>query len=119
MSTGAELITLVRDQAGFPTPPTGGEDFLKDANILRWINAGFKKMTEAVNGIPVYVEFTKTAAGVITITKSTSTPEVTGLIKVVEDYDYYRIANLQSWGHFRNLSPSIKNSTLPMNTPKT
>lgn len=112
MSTGAALITLVRDQVGFPTPVTGGDDFLKDTNILKWINAGFKKMTEKVNGIPVYIEFTITDAAVITITNSTSSPAVGALTKVTEDYDYYRIPAMQSFGLFRNLSPSVVDSSL-------
>lgn len=108
-STMAQLITLVRDIVYLPAPVTGATDYLSDTNILRWLNDAFEDMVDAVFGIPAYLEFTITSAGVITVTKSTSSPVVTsGLITTTtEDHVWKNLPAVRSWGRFLNLTDAV------------
>jgi len=118
-STLTELTALVRRLVAFPAPPTGGADKLSDTDILRWLNDWFKKMSDLVYGIPVYLEITVTAAGVIAVTTggSNSTPAVVtaGIVKSVEDFTFVSWPNLRSVGRPINRTTGIAtNDRAPM-----
>jgi hypothetical protein len=113
MSTFAELITLTRDLFAFPTPATGGTDKLSDTNILRWLNDGFEEMSDAIFGIPADVEFT-IEAGTGTNRTVTVTKPDTGVTisENDQDYTYYKVSGVRSYGQFENLTTALRDTSL-------
>jgi len=104
-----ELILLVRDMVGFPAPKTGGNEPLSDGNILKWINQGYHKLEQVINGVPAYLEFTVTAGGVIAVTKTNSDPVVASgdIVQYAYDFTYVKFPNVKAYGTFENLTDSI------------
>lgn len=108
-STMTELIALTRHMVGFPAPAAGGADKLDDTHILRWLNDWFKSMAESIFGIPVYLEFTVSVAGVCTVVTTNSSPVVTTDLMAagqrVEDFTFL------SWPDIRSISQVINRTS--------
>jgi len=111
MSDYAELVTLVRRKVGFPPPETGGDDKLSDAVVIEYLNNAFDQMCDAIFGFDRYVEFTITAAGVITVTDPTTAAEQPTVAAtadpVLGSYPVYTISDARSY-------EKVENKTVPI-----
>jgi len=109
MANYSKLVPLVRRKVGFPEPEAGGDDKLSNDVIIEYLNNAFDQMCDTIYGFDRYVEFTITAAGVITITDPTTNPPVVAVTAdpVLGSYPVYTVSDARSYEGGENKTAAI------------